>query len=343
MTSVDDYAQAARAQLPADIWHYLSEGDQAANCQALASVPLVPRPLQNVKNGSSRTIFEGQNWEHPILLAPVAYQTLFHPQGEMASAMAAAAQGGQCIVSSLASQPLHDIASAAAQAGGPPPWFQLYWQGDRAHTARLLHKAVDAGYSAVVFTVDAPVKRASLQLPPGVRAVNLEREAAPHNGDTIAPNNVFTNWMAQAPTWDDLRWLRSQTTLPLLIKGVMHPSDAQHALDCGCDGLIVSNHGGRVLHGTPPSLLALERIVEKVGPNANVLFDSGIRSGRDVFAALACGAKAVLVGRPYVWGLAAHGALGVAQVIRLLRDELEMTMALTGCACVEDIAASRFT
>jgi len=278
-----------------------------------------------------------------MLLAPIAYQRLFHAQGESASAMAAAAQGGQCVVSSLASQPFADIWQAAREgcdevAAGP--WFQLYWQGNRERSARLLQRALRAGCSAIVFTVDAPIKRATLVLPDHVQAVNLE-PADPRGAASAASlhagSQVFGGWMAEAPTWGDVRWLRSQTDLPLLIKGLLHPDDAQVALDAGCDGIVVSNHGGRVLAGAPISLQALDAIVQRVAGCVPVLFDSGVRSGRDVFAALAHGAAAVLVGRPYIWGLAAEGALGVAHVIRLLRDELEMTMALTGCAQLVDI------
>jgi 4-hydroxymandelate oxidase len=146
--------------------------------------------------------------------------------------------------------------------------------------------------------------------------------------------------MAQAPTWEDLAWLRDRISAPLLVKGVMHAQDASRCIQLGCDGLVVSNHGGRVLDGAPASLEALSAIRSRVGAKLPVLLDSGIRSGRDAFKALAAGASAVLVGRPYVWGLAAAGALGVAQVIRLLRDELELTTALTGCRGVEDICSS---
>jgi 4-hydroxymandelate oxidase len=149
---------------------------------------------------------------------------------------------------------------------------------------------------------------------------------------------VFDGWMAAAPTWDDLAWLRERLQMPLLVKGVLHADDAARLMALGCDGLIVSNHGGRVLDGAPASLDALPAIRARVGENVPVLLDSGIRSGRDAFKALAQGADAVLVGRPCIWGLAANGALGVAQVIRLLRDELELTMALTGCRTLGDIA-----
>lgn len=333
--SLADYQRLAQAQLEPAIWHYLSEGDSPANGSALLSrCRLMPRPLRDLRGGHTRLKLFGQELEHPMLLAPVAYQRLFHAQGETASAMASAAQGGQYVISSLASQPFDAVARAAAQGAERRPWFQLYWQGGRERTARLLQRAVDAGCSAVVLTVDAPIKHATLALPNAVHAVNLEPMDAP---DGIAANQVFGGWMAQAPRWDDLVWLRRQTDLPLLVKGLLHGDDAQAAIDAGCDGIVVSNHGGRVLRGAVDSLQALQAIAAQVQGRIPLLFDSGVRSGRDVFVALAHGATAVLLGRPYVWGLSVQGALGVAHVIRLLRDDLEMTMALTGCAQLRDI------
>ncbi|NVO06164.1 MAG: alpha-hydroxy-acid oxidizing protein [Rhodoferax sp.] len=333
LQAVQDYQAAARERLDPAIWHYLSDGDSAGNARALQDVPLMPRPLRALAGGHTRLRLLGQDLQHPILLAPVAYQRLFHAEGEVASAMAASAQQASFIISSLASQPLEPIAEAARIEGGAGAWFQLYWQGDRPRSLRLLQRAIAAGCSTVVLTVDAPIKVATLQLPPDVCAVNLEDSAA----RTVQGSVVFDGWMAQAPTWDDLAWLRQQTGLPLLVKGLLHPDDAAQALDVGCDGIVVSNHGGRVMAGAPISLWALDAIVQRVAGRAPVLFDSGVRSGRDVFVALAHGASAVLLGRPYVWGLAAEGAMGVARVIRLLRDELEMTMALCGCASLVDI------
>ncbi|MDO9216581.1 MAG: alpha-hydroxy acid oxidase [Lacisediminimonas sp.] len=334
MQSVRDYLPLAQARLEPGIWRYLADGDGAGDEQALADIRLMPRPLRKLRGGHTRLTLLGQELAHPILLAPVAYQRLFHPDGEVASAMAASAQGGQMLVSSLASQPFDDIVRAASAGGGTGPWFQLYWQGDRARTLRLLQRALAAGCTAVVLTVDAPIKQATLQLPDHISAVNLE----PGEPPATSGSAVFDGWMAQAPAWDDLAWLRGQTALPLLVKGLLHPDDAERAIAAGCDGIVVSNHGGRVLQCGPISIHALPAVVERVDGRVPVLFDSGIRNGRDVFAALAFGATAVLVGRPAIWGLAANGAMGVAHVVRLLRDELEMTMALTGCARLADIS-----
>lgn len=342
-TSTQAYAAWAERCLDPQVWHYLQDGANTGNEAALAAVPLMPRPLARVQGGHTRLNLFGQALAHPLLLAPVAYQTLFHADGEVGSAMAAAAQGGQMVISSLASQPLEDIVQGCvAQSGDTKaagPWFQLYWQGDRGRTALLLQRAVAAGCSAIVFTVDAPIKRATLQLPAHVQAVNLPA-AAPMPTLTEDQSAVFDGWMAQAPDWDDLQWLRTQTDLPLVLKGVLHPDDAERAITLGVDGLVVSNHGGRVLEGAPLSLHALPAVVTCVQGRVPVLFDSGIRSGRDAFVALQHGATAVLVGRPCMWGLAGQGALGVAHVIRILRDELEMTMALTACATLADIPRS---
>jgi 4-hydroxymandelate oxidase len=330
--TASDYRSHARERLEPTVWRYLQDGagqglSLRANEQAFDAIRLMPRPLVDVRGGHTRTELLGLALAHPILLAPIAYQRLFHPDGECASAMAATAQNGLMVASSLASQTLEQIADAAES----PQWFQLYWQGDRPTTLKLVRRALAAGYSAVMFTVDAPVKQVAIQLPPEVSAVNLE---APLALPPLLPgqSSVFDGWMAQAPTWDDLAWLRDHIPCPLLLKGVLHPADARRAIALGCDGLVVSSHGGRVLDGTLTSLDSLPPIVQAAAGRVPVLLDSGIRNGRDVFKALALGASAVMVGRPYIWGLATSGALGVAHVIRLMRDELEMAMALTGCA-----------
>lgn len=333
-----DYLPYAQARLTQDVWRYLEEGSGGdltltANTLALDALTLTPRPLADVRGGHTRLELFGQALEHPMLLAPVAYQRLLHPDGECASALAAVAQGGQMLVSSLASQPLEQIAEAAAQ----PLWFQLYWQGNRERTLRLAQRTQAAGYAVIVMTVDAPVKQATIQLPADISAVNLE---PPLRLPPLTPGQsaVFDGWMAHAPNWDDVAWLREQIALPFLLKGILHPDDAMRASALGCDGVVVSNHGGRVLDGAPAAIAMLPAVVEVMAGKAPVLFDSGIRNGRDVCKALALGASAVLIGRPAAWGLAAAGALGVAHVLRLLRDELEMAMVLCGAARLQDVS-----
>lgn len=339
IASVRDYAAHAKARLPDAIWRYLDEGDVGRNDAALHAWNVIPRPLVDVRGGNTQTIFFGEPLEHPILLGPVAYQRLFHAGGEAACAAAAAAQGGQMVVSSLASQPFAEIARAAHGVEGKAPWFQLYWQGSRDATARLVDRALGAGLSKIIFTVDAPIKRAALALPAHVRAVNLDvDEMQPRVAS--GESEVFDGWMAQAPMWSDVDWLRGRLAdSPLVLKGVLHPDDADRAVDAGCDGIVVSNHGQRVLNAAPASAHALERIARRIEGRIPVLFDGGIRDGTDVFVALALGASGVMIGRPAIWGLAAAGPMGVARVIKLLRDEFEMTMALAGCARLADIRA----
>lgn len=334
------YRPYAEARLAPEIWQYLEEGSgdgrtMQENLDAIARIPLTPRPLVDVRGGHTRLALFGQALEHPLLLAPVAYQRLFHPEGECGSAAAGAALGGQFIASSLASQTLEDIIAAADK----PLWFQLYWQGSRERTLKLLRRAEAAGYGVVVFTVDAPVKQAGMVLPGGISAVNLDAPAT-IPALTQDQSAVFNGWMSQAPHWDDLAWLRDQTRLPLLVKGVLHPDDARRAAALGCDGVVVSNHGGRVLDGVTPAIDALPRVVAALGGKVPVLFDSGVRSGRDACKALVLGAAAVLIGRPYIWGLSSAGALGVAHVIRLMRDELEMAMALCGARTLQELPAT---
>lgn len=331
------YAQQAQNKLTDTVWHYLQSdagsGQQSiVNEQGWQAKRLLPRPLNQLNRPTTACRMWGETWAHPIMLAPVAYQGLFHADAEIGSAVACNAQQGQMMVSSLASQPLETIIAQAQQ----PLWFQLYWQGDRTRTIELLQKAIAAGYGAIVFTIDAPVKQAVIDLPADISAVNLSQPLAPR---AIKPgqSQVFEGWMTQAPTWDDMAWLRQQVPVPLVLKGVMHTDDAKRAVDIGCEGIVVSNHGGRVLDGTPSVTEILPAIVGAVGGQCKLIVDSGIRSGQDVFKALALGADAVCIGRPYIWGLSAEGALGVAKVIRWLRDELEMTMALTGVSNLEEI------
>jgi 4-hydroxymandelate oxidase len=338
-----DYLPHAEGRLSKEVWQYLQSGTgqgftSAKNRKVFEDISLMPRPLSDVGGGNTHVELFGQSFDHPVILAPLAYQRLFYPDGEIAAALACVAQGGQMVVSSLASQTLETIIEAAEQA----LWFQLYWQADRETTLRLVKRAITAGYSAIMFTVDAPVKQAAIALPKDISAVNLEAPIALTQEGT-GESVVFDGWMQQAPGWDDLMWLRDQITVPLIIKGILHPDDAERAVSLGCDGVVVSNHGGRVLDGVPGSLQMLPEITRAVSGKAKILFDSGVRNGQDVFKALALGADAVMVGRPYIWGLSTCGALGVAHVIRLMRDELEMTMALSGAKNLQALKSGTYT
>lgn len=342
-----DYEPLARERMTAAAWAYFAggAGDEwtlRENMAAFARHPLRSRVLCDLRGGGTETELFGTVLAAPILLAPVAYQRMLNPDGELATALAASALDTAMVVSTQASVRLEDIA-AQAQA---PLWFQLYIQPDRDFTADLIRRAACAGYRALVVTVDAPVsglrnreQRAGFAQPPGIGPVNLQgmRPLPPGPPHALL---FGTPLLEQAPTWADLAWLRGLTRLPILLKGVTDPDDARRAVDAGMDGLIVSNHGGRALDGMPASIDLLPAVVAAVDRAVPVLLDGGIRRGADVLRALALGARAVLIGRPYIFALAAAGAPGVAHVIRILRAELELAMALTGCRDIAGIDRS---
>lgn len=346
LVSASDYERYARERLDSNALAYLQggAGDEltcAANLSAWQELAIVPRMLRELRGGHTRCTLLGDELQHPILLAPVAYQKLFHPDGETASALAAGVMGGAAVLSCFASTALEQVAVTAPG----PLWFQLYWQGSTEQTLALVQRAEQAGYRALVLTVDAPVsgirnreQRAGFALPAGVEAVNI---ASPALVPKLEPGEsaVFDGLMAVAPQWADVEWLCRQTKLPVLLKGILHADDARLAMQAGAAGIIVSNHGGRVLDSQWPAIKAVRGIRAEVGLGVPVLVDGGIRRGSDVFKALAMGASAVLIGRPHIHALATAGALGVAHVLRTLREELEMTMALCGCRTLDDINA----
>ena len=350
LVTLADHEQHARTQLDDNAWAYFSGGaadeiSLRANRSAWDALPLWPRVLRPLAGGHTRVPLMGRTLAHPILLAPVAFQRLAHPDGELAMAYAAAALGAGVVLSTQASVSVESVAQAVLpDPGRGPLWFQLYVQPDRGFTQALVQRAEAAGYEALVLTVDAPTsgvrdreRRAGFRLPPGVGPVNLAGLQAPAPS-ALGPGQsaLFDGLLHHAPTWDDIAWLQSITRLPVLLKGVLHPADARQAVSVGAAGLIVSNHGGRTLDTAPATVTALPRVVQAVGGAVPVLVDGGIRRGTDVLKAMALGASAVLVGRPAVWGLANAGAAGVAHVLRLLRDELEVAMALTGCATLAE-------
>ncbi|MEQ6250213.1 alpha-hydroxy acid oxidase [Sulfitobacter sp. HNIBRBA3233] len=318
-----------------------NERTVAANERAFDGVSITPRMLRNLSGGSTQTSFLGQTLTAPFLIAPFAYHRLLHPSGEVATAKGAQAQGIKMVLSAQSSVQAQKVRSA----GPGSDWFQLHWMGSRQSTLELAQLATDAGFDRLVLTVDAPVQgvrdreiEAGFRLPPDVGAVNLASISRPafaplEGGQSI----VFDRIAHSLPTWDDVAWLIDAVGVPLLLKGILHPDDAEQAQSIGAAGVIVSNHGGRVLDGGPATLAALPAIAEKVGPDYPLLMDGGIRRGVDTFIALALGAKAVLIGRPVVCGLAVAGELGVSHVLRLFRDELEIAMLLSGCARIEDI------
>lgn len=344
-----DYEDAAARVLEAPVLAHIAGGSGrertlAENLRAFESIGIQPRLLRDVRAGHTRLSLLGSEFAHPVLLAPVAFQALAHPLAECEIARAAAASDTCIVASTLSSCTLEDIAAQA----GPDRWFQLYLQPRREDTLQLVRRAENAGYTALVLTLDAPVQapslralRAGFRPPDALQAANLAghaRTAPPAVSRT--GSRIFQGAMAQAPGWRDLPWLLGQTHLPVLAKGVLHPCDAKVLQRAGLAGLIVSNHGGRALDGAPASLQALPAIRQAVGDACPLLLDSGIRSGEDVFKAIALGADAVLIGRLQICALAAAGALGVAHLIRLLREELELCMALAGCATLAEIDPS---
>lgn len=339
-----DYARHAAAVLPADLRAFFdgASGDgltAAANQAAWQAIRLRGRVLADLRGGSTGLSLFGLNLDHPVLLAPVAFHGLVHPEGEHATALGAAATGSVMVLSTQSGLSLEAVA-AAAQG---PLWFQLYMQAERSDTLTLVRRAEAAGYRALVVTVDAPVNglrnaevRAGFQLPAGMRAVNLDGIAGPALHQLPGRSPVFLGLADAAPRWEDLDWLRARTQLPLLVKGLADPEDALRAVEAGVDGVIVSNHGGRTLDTLPASAELLPAIVAAVADRVPVLCDGGIRRGTDVFKALALGARAVMVGRPQIHALAVGGAAGVAHMLTILRAELEVAMALAGC---RDLAA----
>lgn len=341
IAAVTDYEPFARERLTPGAWAYLTgaAGDEstlAENLAAFRRLKLRNRVLADLAGGDTGLDLFGHRFDYPVLLAPVAYHRLAHPDGELATALAAAAMRTGLIVSTQASVPLEAV---ARQSQGPL-WFQLYIQHDRDFTAALVRRAEAAGYRALVVTVDAPVsgirngeQRAGFSLPPSIEAVNLRGMAPPPRHHAHAGEKVVlgTPLLDGAPQWRDLEWLRSLTRLPILAKGITTPQDAERALAAGMDGLIISNHGGRVLDSQPATIDVLPAIVATIAGRCPLLLDGGIRRGTDILKALALGADAVLIGRPYVLALAAAGITGVCHVLHMLRAELETAMALTGC------------
>lgn len=346
LRSAADYERLAPDFLVPATWAWLSGGSGEERClrdsrDAFARWRIVNRVLGDLSGGNTRVDLLGRSFAHPFLLAPVAGQRLLHSEGEAASARAADAMGGGLVLSTLSSLSLEEVAAAAEGVR----WFQLYFQSRREITLDLVRRAEAAGFGALVVTLDAPVQPASRRaleagfaMPPEGRPGSLAHYASPPRRE-LAPHEsvVFQGLMADAPTWADLEWLLAQTRLPVLAKGVAHPADVRRLCALGVAGFVVSGHGGRALDELPAPLDLLPAVRVAAGDDATVLLDGGVRSGADAFKALALGADAVLVGRPALHALAVAGANGVAHLLRLLREELEVTMALAGCATLADI------
>ena len=341
-----DYEVLSKKFIQPATYAYISGGSGQdltllANVNSFKKRQIFPRILQDCAQGSTQTKLLGHSLRSPILLAPVAYQKLVHPQGELATVQAAEAMDIPLILSTLASQTLEEVAQQTEKI----KWFQLYFQPTTQETLLLVKRAEQAGYSALVVTLDATIqvpsvqaKKAGFVMPQDMVAVNVQNSTDLKKRVLDADDSlIFQGIMAEAPLWQDLQWLQSQTELPIIVKGVMHPNDAVRLKEMGISGIVVSNHGGRGLDGAPASLDVLPLIRKAVGENYPLLFDGGIRSGQDIFKALALGANSVLIGRLQVYALAVSGALGVAHLLKLLQEELEVCMAMAGCASIEEI------
>ena len=330
-----------------------SESTMRANLQAFERRRLRPRMLTGNTARDISVEVLGTSSPAPFFLAPIGVLSIAHGEGELAVARAAVATGVPMILSSAASHSLEDVAEAMGEA---PRWFQLYWVNDREVALSLVRRAADTGYSALVVTLDT--------LTLGWRDRDLRKPYLPFvTGEGCAQffsDPVFRSRLEQPPeedlvtaavkmlatfpnlglTWDDLAWLRGESSLPLLVKGVLTAEDALRARECGVDGVIVSNHGGRQVDGAIAALDALVEVRSALGAEATVLMDGGIRRGADVLKALALGADAVLLGRPYAYGLAVGGQEGVEAVIRHLMAETDLTLALIGGTTARDLDSS---
>jgi isopentenyl diphosphate isomerase/L-lactate dehydrogenase-like FMN-dependent dehydrogenase len=342
--NVADYERLASEVLDPGAHGYFAggAGDERTlreNVAAFARWRLRPRVLVDVAEVDTRTTVLGEPVAMPILVAPVAFQRLAHPDGEAGMARAAAGAGTVMCVSTLATARPGEVAAAAPDAR---LWFQLYCFRDRGVTRALLSEAVEAGFRAVALTVDAPRPgrrerdlRSGFQLPAEVGVPSVAEATGVQGPISVAD---VLRLVDPALSWADLEALVSDSSLPVLVKGVMTAEDAVLAADRGAAGVIVSNHGGRQLDGVAATVDAVGEVAEAVGDRVEVLMDGGVRRGTDVVTALALGARAVLVGRPALWGLAVAGTDGATRVLGLLHDELELALALCGCPAPESVS-----
>ena len=347
--------QRAREALSPQAFGYLAGGAGAedtmrANLAAFRRWRIEPRVLCNLSCREWQSTLLGTPLPAPVLLAPVGVQGILHPEGELASARAAAGLGIPVILSSASSVTLEDVAAAMGDA---PRWFQLYWSADPDVATSFVARAERAGYGAIVVTVDCPIlawrerdlENAYTPFLHGQGIANYLTDpafcaklpCAPAEDPAAAIRRFVEVFGNAALSWNDLAGLRRRTRLPLVVKGILSPDDAARAVDIGMDAIVVSNHGGRQVDGAVASLEALPRVVERVAGRVPVLLDSGIRRGADALKALALGASAVLLGRLYAWGLAVGGEAGVREVLLNFLADFDLTLGLSGCACLSDV------
>ena len=353
---IGEIEAAAADVLPGEIWEFISGGSGAertleANRASFDRVFITPRVLRDVSACTAATTLLGRPAALPLALAPIAYHRLVHPEGELVAARVAKEAGVPFIVGTLSSVPVEQVVAVGGQV-----WFQLYWLRDRRRTLDLVRRAEDAGCTGVVLTVDVPWMgrrlrdmRNGFRLPSTVHAVHLDAPETDSgrpsatlahrdtgHGSAVAAHTAQE--LSAALTWNELEVLRAVTSLPLVVKGILAADDARRAAEAGANAIVVSNHGGRQLDGALPSLDALPGAVAAVSGGCEVLLDSGIRSGTDILKALALGAHGVLIGRPFLWGLAAGGEEGARLVLELLAGEFADALGLAGCRSTREAA-----
>jgi isopentenyl diphosphate isomerase/L-lactate dehydrogenase-like FMN-dependent dehydrogenase len=353
--AIEELERQAREVLPREAYDYLaggagSEDTMWANRAAFQRWRLVPRFLRNVAQRDLSVEVLGQRLSTPFLLAPIGVQSILHKEAELAVARAAASLGVGMVLSTLSSFPLEQVAEAM---GNVPHWFQLYWPGHPELAASFLHRAERAGFGAIVVTLDTyflswrerDLQNAYLPFLQAQGLANYFTDpvfraalAAPPEKDPVAAVTLFSRvYSNPGLTWADLAFLRQHTRLPILLKGILDPDDARRAVDAGVAGIIVSNHGGRQLDGAIAALDALPAVVEAVAGQTTVLFDSGIRRAADLLKAVALGARAVLLGRPYCYGLAVNGEAGVREFLQNFLADLDLTLGLAGRASFAEV------
>ncbi|HZS43659.1 MAG TPA: alpha-hydroxy acid oxidase [Blastocatellia bacterium] len=348
VVSLSDFEALARKDAPHMAFEYISGGaaDEITlrwNRESLDRIRLKPRILNDVSKLDTRVSLFGQELAFPIILGPTAYHKLVHPEGEKATARGAGNANATMVTSMLSTTTVEDVAQAATGR----LWFQTYILKDRGYTHDLIQRAEGVGCKAVFITVDSPVvgtrnrdARAHFVLPPELERANLKGMS--RTGGNLRPgeNDIYTPILDAGLTWKDIEWLRSFVKIPIILKGVLNPDDADHAVKAGASGIVVSNHGARLLDTVPATIDVLPEVAEKVAGRIPILVDGGIRRGTDIIKALALGANAVLIGRPYLFGLAAAGEVGVAKVVNILLTEFKMAMALMGRPSIASIDRS---
>ena len=354
----EDLKEAAEAELSDEAYAYVAGGaggeeTKRENRRAIERWRIRPRMLRDLTERSLATEVLGTEFPAPVMLAPVGVQSIIHEDGELATAAAARETGVPFAHSTAASEPMERVAD---ELGGTPGWFQLYWSADDDLTASLLARAEAAGYEAVVVTLDTPLlgwreRDIDLGYLPFMEGEGIANyledpvfremlDADPEENPDAAVTQFLDVFSDASHTWEDLEDLAASTELPVVVKGVLHPDDAALALEHGADGVVVSNHGGRQVDGSVAAADALPEVVDRVGEDVPVLFDSGIRRGGDAVRALALGADAVLLGRPYVYGLALGGQEGVEAVVENFLADLDLTVALAGAVDVDEVDRS---